>query len=962
MANTNKERKIKLYYQNCRGLNAKLKTLRLRILLFNYDIICITETWLSGKNKEIFDSELFNESYQIYRRDRDSKTSKKKTGGGSLIAVKKSRFKNLNQLHDWQNCSTEDTWITFRDGDTKINLCCVYLPIDINPVAYKEFHKKVADKRSTCPDEVFAVVGDWNAVKFVNDVSTYTSREEVLNNCMNFCGLDQFNAFKNKFGNVLDLFFSNRLLKCYVAKNPLVTVDDAHPPISFEMLLAANTACNESEAPPTFRNFRNIDAKSVKAELNEIPWVVVFERCQNVNEMVQLFYSKINEILDKFCPRKVLITRKYPKWISKDTIKLMKDKVIYHRRFKRLKRISDKKIYDKIRRNIKNNIDKDYSRYIKCTEENVRENIKEFWNFVQSRKKNGSSLPDIMKMDNDLASNNKDVSNLFAKYFGNVYKDDNIDQNSTRNQLENPPAPILDEIWIPMYKILDKIKSLDPWKANGPDGIPTMFFKRFAETLTHPLYLIFNISLSTGMYPEDWKLAHVIPILKSGAAYDVTNYRPISLLCIISKIFESIITDQLFYVFKNLISPTQHGFFKARSTSTNLFGYTEELHRSMDIMQQTDVIYTDFSKAFDSVNHRILISKLKTAGISGKLLQWLESYITGRKQVVRVGNSLSEPIAVKSSVAQGSHLGPLLFLIFINDVRDIFEDVLHCEYADDLKFYKSITQLEDCQKLQEKIERLLDFCKTHQMKLNVSKCKVVSFTKNTNRFIEFHYSINNQQLQRESVMRDLGVFYDNKLSFNNHIEIIHNSAIKTLGFVMRTCQDFKDPKTLIMLYNSLVRSKLEYATVIWDPHYDSQIKKIERVQRKFVKQLFYRRMIQDAPEEWDYIKCCDLLTIETLEKRRIINGLSFAIKSLQQITDSSQYKHWFKHPHPAYETRHGRIFEIAKSRTESGLHSPANTLMTYLNTYCMEMDLNLQLGYVMQQVRNNVDLLYKPTI
>ena len=140
-------------------------------------------------------------------------------------------------------------------------------------------------------------------------------------------------------------------------------------------------------------------------------------------------------------------------------------------------------------------------------------------------------------------------------------------------------------------------------------------------------------------------------------------------------------------------------------------------------------------------------------------------------------------------------------------------------------------------------------------------------------------------LIRESDMRDLGIYFDNKLSFNNHINIIHDACIRTLG-----CPDFKNAKTLILLYYSLIRSKLEFASLIWDPHQSNQINKIERVQKKFVKQLFYRKLIRKAPADWNYLKCCELLKTDTLEKRRIVNGISFAIKSFKNITDGQSSK------------------------------------------------------------------------
>ena len=251
------------------------------------------------------------------------------------------------------------------------------------------------------------------------------------------------------------------------------------------------------------------------------------------------------------------------------------------------------------------------------TEVNIHENIQEFWNFVNGRKKNGCGLPDLMKNGDEVASNNKQIADLFAKFFGNVYKDDILPK-------------------LPPYSV----------HVNHDSTLNSLIS---FISLTHPLYLLYNKSLSSGIFPAVWKLAHVSPIIKSGPTYDVSNYRPISLRCVISKVFESIITDELVHVFKHLISPSQHGFFQNRSCSTNLFGDSEELHRCMDMALQVDVIYTDFSKAFDSVNQRILIEKLVAAGASGIFLDWHSSYILNRQQVVKINTAISEPKFCKPS-------------------------------------------------------------------------------------------------------------------------------------------------------------------------------------------------------------------------------------------------------------------------------------------------------------------------
>lgn len=958
MSHPTNTRKIHLYYQNTRGLKSKTKSLRLALLQNDYEIVLMTETWLGGDNCNITDAELFDERYSVFRRDRDKKTSLKCRGGGALIAIKNyknwtsPKFTKITHQQDWQNESTEDIWISFYCGDVRVNICNVYLPPDINLESFKAFHQKVQRLCAENPDDIFLIGGDENAPNFVSHPMFFSAKEHIISDCFNMSNLDQFNTHQNDSGNVLDLMFSNRILKCTLCGDSLVKVDKAHPPFEIEMFLEGATSASTTYEPPQqFRNFRKANFKLIEKDLLKINWAETFAGTGDPNELLELYNAKIKEILDDHCPLRERKVHNYPQWISQNTIKALSTKMIYHKRWKRHKRLSDHEIFQRMRRETAEHLTEDYKKHMKKTETNVKSNIKEFWSFINSRKKNGSGLPEVMKLEEKIASTNSESAELFAEYFGSVYQDDD---NNPLIPVE-PNEPVLSEMWISMDKIFQKLRKIDANKATGPDSIPPLFYKRCAISLTHPLYILFNRSLTTGIFPTNWKLAHVVPILKSGAAFDVQNYRPISKLDIIGKVFESIVTDELFNKFQHIISPSQHGFFRGRSTTTNLIGYAEQLHRLMDEMGQMDVIYTDFSKAFDKVNHRMLLNKLHKVGICGKMLLWLESYITGRSQQVKVGSKISRVINVQSSVAQGSHLGPLLFLLFINEIKDIFDNVDHCEYADDLKFWRPIKSPEDCSILQAHLDKLQQFCMNHQMKLNVAKCKIVSYTKNTVRFIDSTYHINGECLERETSMKDLGVIFDSKLNYSQHIEMLHNTCLRTIGFIMRSCQDFKDPKTLIMLFNSLVRSKLEYCSVIWNPHNSTDIVKIERVQRKFVKQLFYRKLIPNSPPEWDYPTSCEILDITPLEHRRVINGLSFAVKSLRKISDSQQYIHLFTANSQPHNTRTSRDYILAKSRTEVGLNSPVNTLLSHLNLYCDGCDIyNSIFSTVMSQIRNNV--------
>lgn len=224
----------------------------------------------------------------------------------------------------------------------------------------------------------------------------------------------------------------------------------------------------------------------------------------------------------------------------------------------------------------------------------------------------------------------------------------------------------------------------------GPDLVPPAILKKCAQSLSGPLTVVFNKSLFAGIFPHVWKLSHITPIFKSGSRKQITNYRSIAILPSVGKLFESLLTTSISPAFSHVISSCQHGFVRGRSTCTNLTEFTSFALQSIESGKQVDVVYTDFSKAFDRIHHGILFRKLENLGVHSSLLAWIKSYLTDRSQYIMIQGRHSRVFRVKSGVPQGSHLGPLLFILFIND---IVESLQHCRcllFADDSKLFNPL--------------------------------------------------------------------------------------------------------------------------------------------------------------------------------------------------------------------------------------------------------------------------------
>ena len=369
--------------------------------------------------------------------------------------------------------------------------------------------------------------------------------------------------------------------------------------------------------------------------------------------------------------------------------------------------------------------------------------------------------------------------------------------------------------------------------------------------------MIFNLSLQSGKFPNYWKLANVVPVFKKGEREEVTNYRPISLLNIVSKLFEKCVHRRVYEGVKDLIHGLQHGFLKGRCTVTQLLEVFNRVEKSLDDSGQIDIIYLDFAKAFDTVSHRLLCHKLKSYGINGNLLEWFKSYLSNRKQRVVLEGIHSEWQNVSSGVPQGSILGPLLFLMYANDMsKEVSVQTSVAMYADDTKVFRKIVTVNDAIELQRDLDKMVEWSRKWKMKFNVLKCKLLTITRKV-RPIDINYTMNEHVLEKVESFNDLGIIIDSKLNWHEHIRNKVGKANGMMGLVKRTL-GFKAPmRAKKLLYESLVKSTLGYGSVIWNGASKMNMILLEGVQRRASKYI-------TGNYDMDYksrLKACDLLPL-----------------------------------------------------------------------------------------------------
>ena len=340
--------------------------------------------------------------------------------------------------------------------------------------------------------------------------------------------------------------------------------------------------------------------------------------------------------------------------------------------------------------------------------------------------------------------------------------------------------------------------------------------KELREEIAPIIQVIFERSIKTGKLPSEWCRAQVSPIFKKGDKSSPANYRPISLTCILCKVLEHIMASHLVRHLNkhDLLYDLQHGFREKRSCEPQLTMLFEDLARSISAGKQTDLILLDFSKAFDKVNHSKLLWKLHQYGIRGTALSWIRAFLGNRSQTVVLEGEKSGSVPVTSGVPQGSVLGPILFLVYINDLPEELSSQVHL-FADDTAVSLTVGGSDDGTVLQTDLDRLSVWESQWDMEFNPSKCQVVRGT-TAKEVINTVYILHGQILGVVTSARYLGVDISSGLTWNSHINRNTGNANRTLGYIRRNIKT-KNQKVRETAYNTLVRPQLEYSAPVWDP-------------------------------------------------------------------------------------------------------------------------------------------------
>ena len=863
----------------------------------NLLFVGLSETWLKSHTN----AELNINGYTIFRCD--STRKKKKRGrltGGVCFYVREDFGAACEIIFSHSSNSVQLLCLYSKTENTAILL--IYRQPDDssngNPSFPNDFvipinrAKAKLSSLNPVPNIIFG--GDFNLphVSWPEGLPTSgcSNNERIMLNTLNeFCNdlfLTQYiSSPTHKDGNILDLVFTNNeslIHECSIV--PVLRSTSHHDIVLIQTSFKVENRSNE-ETPEKRTGFHamnfyadSIEWNKIANALNCIDWDTELNN-ENPNIILQKFYDLCFNVCKDIVPtrleqktaRKSHVKRyrfQLSKRRKKITKQLLKSKSVSRKTKIRSELLEIEKKMQKSFRDSETYIE---MKAIKA----IKRNPKYFFSYVQKKSKLKAKIGPLRNESGSLTCNSKEMAEILSTQYLKVFSNPNqhqchmINHSTTTSEIKDMNLTEKD--------LIEAISELSTNAAAGPDGFPAILLKNCKNELAIPLCILWRKSLEKGLVPDDLKKSTITPIHKGESRSIPANYRPVALTSHLIKIFEKVMRNHLVkYMNDNkLFNPNQHGFRSGRSCLSQLLEQLDNILNILDENANADVIYLDFSKAFDKVDHMIVLQKIKSLGITGQILKWLQSFLFKRYQSVIVNGVKSEPQLVISGVPQGSVLGPLIFLILIGDIdHEIVNSTVH-SFADDTRATKSIKTLEDVKFLQNDLNKIYDWTAKNNMELNDLKFELLRYGLNEDIKNQTNYkSPTGKIITSKDVVKDLGVLMSNDCSFKNHIDSTIEKAKNIISWILRSFSS-RSRDVMLTLYKSLVIPILEYCSVLWDPSKVGHIQRLEAVQRSFLRKI--------AGTKKNYWECLQNLKVYSLQRRRERYQIIYMWKILENL-------------------------------------------------------------------------------
>jgi hypothetical protein len=818
------------------------------------DVIIGTETWM---RPEVNSAEIFPENYKIYRKDR------KDGYGGVLIAVKDDIVSE--EITVGGDTEVVFTKLTLEGNKTQIVVGALYRPPSSDMSYMESLCEAIKSTTNSHRRAITWLGGDLNLpdINWKTEAVTGNRNLSSINNkfleTIHDCNLIQTVDFPTRSDATLDIFLTNR--------PTLINKGEPLPGISDHEVVFIDSSLKARRNRPPKRKvhiWKRADTPGLIAGVEDlnIKFHSKFSHSSDIESMWRFISQQLLNLMEKKIPSKLTSSRIQQPWITGDLRRLTRRKRKAFIKARQSQDIKDLERYKKLKKETRKACREAYSNYMKnIVSEDQISNPKKFWGFIKGKRCDNMGVAPLRNSDGITYSDKDMRANILNSQFSSVFnQNENPDTIKDKGPSPYNTMPSINITNTGVYKLLQR---LNINKATGPDKISTRLLKTVALQISPTLTTFFQASINQGKIPEEWKTANVVPIYKKGDRSSAANYRPVSLTSVCCKTLEHIICSSIMKHLEqnNILTDAQHGFRKHRSCETQLILTINDLAKNIDDNIQTDVILLDFSKAFDKVPHQRLLHKTRHYGINTDTHNWIRDFLSGRKQKVIVEGATSSSAPVLSGVPQGSVLGPLLFLMYINDLPEYIRSSSVRLFADDCVVYRKIENDRDAQLLQEDLDRLQTWEQHWQMEFHPQKCQLLRVTNKRN-IVNANYNIHGHTLENVETAKYLGVSMDKSLTWNQHIADTARKANGVKAFLQRNMNQCPR-KTKASCYEHLVRPILEYANTIWDPWTKNNIDKIEAVQRRSA-----RFVLNNYSRHSSVTSMLEELKWPTLEERR----------------------------------------------------------------------------------------------